>query len=546
MNVAHDHTMGSTVDAFDTNLSKQNARTNSLLASPLAMPGGVQGLDVSGWQVLNAGGWRDIWNNGARFAYVKATESTDYTSSQFGEQYTDSFNQGLIRGAYHFATPNTSSGAAQANFFVDHGGTWSADGRTLPPLLDIEYNPYGATCYGLSQQAMVSWIADFSSTVHSRTGRLPAIYSTTNWWSQCTGNSSAFSANPLFIARYTSNVAGGPGSLPASWSQYTFWQYADAGTFPGDQDVFNGTEDSLRGFAGSGSLSLAAAAPESGSTVAVAESASGARYTFWKGADGYVWENVWNGYAWSGPTTTGGYIGPGSGLTADVESGGGVSVFWRGGDGAIWIAASASGGWQAVTQVSAAPTGVAFSSPAAAISGSGTQYVFWKGSDGYLYQSIRATTTWTKAARLAAYVGPGTSLSAGIDGAGSTYVYWRGGDNGIWEANWGGSGWTTAHQLPSAQSGSVFSEVGIAITPWGARYAFWRGSNGQLLQSVCGGQAWTGPFDLGVYLGPATAVAASVDGSGNTAVSWLGGDSGVWESHWVGRWSQATRIQAGG
>jgi hypothetical protein len=32
-------------------------------------------------------------------------------------------------------------------------------------------NPYGATCYGLSQSAMVNWIRDFSNTYHSRTGR---------------------------------------------------------------------------------------------------------------------------------------------------------------------------------------------------------------------------------------------------------------------------------------------------------------------------------------------------------------------------------------
>ncbi len=49
----------------------------------------------------------------------------------------------MIRGAYHFATPDTTSGAAQANYFVDHGGGWSRDGKTLPGALDIEWNPYG-------------------------------------------------------------------------------------------------------------------------------------------------------------------------------------------------------------------------------------------------------------------------------------------------------------------------------------------------------------------------------------------------------------------
>ncbi len=74
----------------------------------------------------------------------------------------------------------------------------------------------------------------------------PSIYTTTDWWTTCTGNSGAFgSTNPLFVARYASTV----GTLPAGWGFYTFWQYADAGTFPGDQDYFNGAIDRLQALA---------------------------------------------------------------------------------------------------------------------------------------------------------------------------------------------------------------------------------------------------------------------------------------------------------
>ncbi len=264
MNATHNHAMGSTVAANNPGLtagtqSKFSAR--SLMATTSQIPPGTPGLDVSGWQVLTAANWRQIWTNGGRFAYVKATESTNYTSSQFSEQYNDSAAAGLVRGAYHFATPNTSSGAAQANYFVSNGGGWTNDGRTLPPLLDIEYNPYGQTCYNMSPSQMVARITDFSNTVKARTGRLPAIYSTTGWWSSCTGNTAAFSANPLMIANWPSNVASGPGTLPAGWTNYSIWQFADAtyangqpGLFPGDQDVFNGTFAQLQAFAGGMSL----------------------------------------------------------------------------------------------------------------------------------------------------------------------------------------------------------------------------------------------------------------------------------------------------
>ena len=92
---------------------------------------------------------------------------------------------GMIRGAYHFALPSVSTGAAQADYFVNNGGGWTGDGKTMPPLLDIEYNPYpslGNTCYNMSQAAMVNWIAAFSNRVLARTGRLPMIYTTTDWW----------------------------------------------------------------------------------------------------------------------------------------------------------------------------------------------------------------------------------------------------------------------------------------------------------------------------------------------------------------------------
>ncbi|AAT88484.1 lysozyme [Leifsonia xyli subsp. xyli str. CTCB07] len=246
MNTARNHSMGSTIAANEP--AAKSSQSQARTFSATGFPPGVPGLDVSGWQVLNASDWARIAANGARFAYVKATESTDYTSSQFAEQYTDSFNAGLLHGAYHFATPNTSSGAAQANWFLDHGGQGTADGRTMPPLLDIEYNPYGATCYGLSPAAMVSWIYDFSQTVQARTGRQPAIYSTTSWWKLCTGNSAAFAANPLFIARYPNALSDGAGALPAGWSSYTLWQFASSGVFPGDQDVFNGSERDLQSF----------------------------------------------------------------------------------------------------------------------------------------------------------------------------------------------------------------------------------------------------------------------------------------------------------
>jgi lysozyme len=199
--------------------------------------GAVPGIDVSSHQ--GNVDWASHWNRGVKFAYVKATEGTAYKNASFSQQYTGSHDVGMIRGSYHFALPDRSDGAAQANFFVDNGGGWSPDGKTLPGALDVEYNPYGSSCYGLSAGQMVDWIRSFSDTYHARTGRWPVIYTSTNWWNQCTGSSGDFSStNPLWIARYSESV----GPLPYKWGVHTIWQYAST---PIDLNEFNGPYERL-------------------------------------------------------------------------------------------------------------------------------------------------------------------------------------------------------------------------------------------------------------------------------------------------------------
>jgi GH25 family lysozyme M1 (1,4-beta-N-acetylmuramidase) len=215
--------------------------------SPAAAQLAVLGLDVSGHQPgIN---WGAVASAGAQFAYVKASEGTGFVNPDFAAQYDGAYQAGLIRGAYHFALPSESSGAAQASYFVANGGGWTADGRTLPGALDIEYNPYGAECYGFSQSAMVSWIASFNDTYETLTSVWPVIYTTTAWWAKCTDNYGGFAGqDPLWIASYQTTA----GTLPADWSTYTFWQYAPAGAFPGDQDTFNGSSSQLQEVAANG------------------------------------------------------------------------------------------------------------------------------------------------------------------------------------------------------------------------------------------------------------------------------------------------------
>ncbi|MFH9085788.1 lysozyme [Streptomyces sp. NPDC017673] len=204
----------------------------------------TEGVDVSSHQ--RDVDWPTLWNDGTKWAYTKATEGTSYTNPYFAQQYDGSFDVGMVRGAYHFATPDTAGGAAQADWFVQHGGGWSNDAQTLPGALDMEWNPYGDSCYGKSKSGMISWIGDFLERYKSRTGRDAVIYTATNWWIECTGDYAGFGAtSPLWIARYASTV----GPLPAGWKSYTMWQYTSSGPTVGDHDRFNGSQDGLRKFA---------------------------------------------------------------------------------------------------------------------------------------------------------------------------------------------------------------------------------------------------------------------------------------------------------
>lgn len=235
----YDHPMGSQIRKYEGNIDEFSAGTQDVGVLET-----VYGIDVSGHQ--GNVDWNYWWNQGKRFAFVKATEGTSYKNPYFAQQYVGSYNRGFIRGAYHFALPDRSSGATQANFLASNGGAWSADNKTLPAALDMEWNPYGSACYGKSQTSMRAWIRDFHDTYHARTGRWPVIYTSTSWWNQCVGSGHGFQNTvPLWVARYSSSV----GTLPSGWSVWSFWQYSSS---PIDQNRWNGSLERLRVLANNG------------------------------------------------------------------------------------------------------------------------------------------------------------------------------------------------------------------------------------------------------------------------------------------------------
>lgn len=65
----------------------------------------------------------------------QATEGINYRNLRFPFQNAGARAAGITHGAVHFAAAAESSGADQADFFIEHGGNWTADRSTAHAVL---------------------------------------------------------------------------------------------------------------------------------------------------------------------------------------------------------------------------------------------------------------------------------------------------------------------------------------------------------------------------------------------------------------------------
>jgi GH25 family lysozyme M1 (1,4-beta-N-acetylmuramidase) len=213
---------------------RQLTAISSSTTQSSVIAGALQGVDVASFQHPNGAtiDWNAVSQAGKQFAAVKATEGAYYQNHYALDDLAQAKAQGLSVMGYAFAIPNGNGSSAspvdQADYLIDYLATGSAGVPTI--LLDIEYNPYGAECYGLSQSAMVTWISQFNAEVQKRTGQQPIIYTPRGWWTDCTGGSAAFSQIPLWEP-YISSGATSP-ILVTGWQNWAFWQYG-TGTVSG-------------------------------------------------------------------------------------------------------------------------------------------------------------------------------------------------------------------------------------------------------------------------------------------------------------------------
>ncbi|MDO4910986.1 MAG: GH25 family lysozyme [Corynebacterium sp.] len=201
-----------------------------------------KGVDVASHQHTQGDiDWNQVANSGQRYAFVKATEGTNYVNPFYETDVIRAAQAGMYVGAYHYAKPAQSAAAQAAAFAIQIA---KLPTPSLPPVLDIEVND------GVDVAGMQAWTRTFVTEVKRLTGRDVMIYTYRYFWEAQMGNTTEFNYLPLWMAAYQ---ASAPTVIPGGWSYMTFWQNSSTGNIPGilgnvDTNLFNGTEAQLAGF----------------------------------------------------------------------------------------------------------------------------------------------------------------------------------------------------------------------------------------------------------------------------------------------------------
>ncbi len=202
----------------------------------------IPGIDVSRWQ--REIDWREVKRSGVKFAFIKATEFPDKTTSLLVDQQLEKNIKGAIEnsiywGAYHYFRTHIDP-VVQAKIFCGTVGPFIS----LPPVIELEF----ARTRGERLNYKVKLFLD---EVESITGRRPIIYTSSGFWRSYMCYEKQAHADwareyPLWAAQYTSLW---PTAL-YPWAGWDFWQYSDKGRIPGIEtgvgmNWFNGSENDL-------------------------------------------------------------------------------------------------------------------------------------------------------------------------------------------------------------------------------------------------------------------------------------------------------------
>lgn len=174
-------------------------------------------IDVSSYQGrIN---WKQVYKEGIRRAYIKATEGLNYVDPWFKTNAKNARSAGVQIGFYHFAHPSNSP-LAEARYFLHNIHPFLHDGD-LPPCLDLEVEQ------GKSWTELGLWKARWYRPVDHFIGTLAMFYSDLSFYQDMNGGGHPLNPKrPLWIADYTH-------SRPDAAKEWFAWQYTSKGKIGG-------------------------------------------------------------------------------------------------------------------------------------------------------------------------------------------------------------------------------------------------------------------------------------------------------------------------
>src|SRR6476646_6643225 len=141
----------------------------------------IMGIDISHWQGTINWGQVAADPKAIRFAFMKATEDTNYTDPTFNTNLAGAKAAGVLAGPYHFCRLDSNSsdpvadGAAEANYFLSRIKSKYQSNNYLPPVADVESWPTGLTTSALKTLTS-NWTDSFSDTIYDALGVRPLVY----------------------------------------------------------------------------------------------------------------------------------------------------------------------------------------------------------------------------------------------------------------------------------------------------------------------------------------------------------------------------------
>ena len=200
---------------------------------PSAYP--IHGIDVSRHnQGVN---WSRAAKNGISFAFIKATEGKDDGDRRFTEFWQAAKRANMPRSAYHFYYFCAPAKAQAANYIR----RVPKNDSSLPPVLDVEWNPKSPTCtMRAPRKEVLRVLKTWLKTIERHYGQRPVIYTTVDFYAD-NFSDGALKDYPFWLRSVTAQP-----KYKYAGRDWVFWQYSGTGRVPGiegdvDLNLFNGS-----------------------------------------------------------------------------------------------------------------------------------------------------------------------------------------------------------------------------------------------------------------------------------------------------------------